>query len=64
MGRLIIGRLEGQEVLVMQGRVHYYEGHSMSQIGLPVRVMQRLGMEILIVTNAAGAVNPALSREI
>jgi len=59
MGRLVIGQLEGQEVLAMQGRVHYYEGHSMSQIGLPVRVMQRLGVEILIVTNAAGAVNPA-----
>ena len=57
-GRLVIGQLEGQKVMVMQGRVHYYEGHSMSQIGLPVRVMQRLGVEILIATNAAGAVNP------
>ena len=58
-GRLVIGRLEGQEVLVMQGRVHYYEGYSISQVGLPVRVTQRLGVETLIVTNAAGAVNPA-----
>ena len=57
-GRLVIGQLEGQKVMVMQGRVHYYEGYSMSQIGLPVRVMQRLGVEILIATNAAGAVNP------
>ncbi|HLE52538.1 MAG TPA: purine-nucleoside phosphorylase [Anaerolineales bacterium] len=57
-GRLVIGQLEGQKVMVMQGRAHYYEGHSMSQIGLPVRVMQRLGVEILIATNAAGAVNP------
>lgn len=57
-GRLISGLLEGQNVLVMQGRIHYYEGYSMSQVGLPVRVMQRLGVEILIVTNAAGAVNP------
>jgi purine-nucleoside phosphorylase len=57
-GRLIIGHLEGQDVLVMQGRVHFYEGYNMSQVGLPVRVMQRLGVEILIVTNAAGAVNP------
>jgi purine-nucleoside phosphorylase len=57
-GRLVIGQLAGQPVLVMQGRSHYYEGYSMAQIGLPVRVMQRLGMEILIVTNAAGAVNP------
>jgi purine-nucleoside phosphorylase len=58
-GRLVIGNLEGQDILVMQGRVHYYEGYSMGQVGLPVRVMQRLGIQILIVTNAAGAVNPA-----
>lgn len=57
-GRLIVGQLEGQDVLVMQGRIHFYEGYSMSQVGLPVRVMQRIGVEILIVTNAAGAVNP------
>lgn len=57
-GRLIIGHLAGQPVFVMQGRSHYYEGYSMAQIGLPVRVMQRLGIEILVVTNAAGAVNP------
>jgi len=58
-GHLVLGRLEGQEIAVMQGRVHYYEGYSMAQVGLPVRVLQRLGIEILIVTNAAGAVNPA-----
>ena len=57
-GRLVIGMLKGQAVLVMQGRAHYYEGYSMPQVGFPVRVMQRLGLEILIVTNAAGAVNP------
>lgn len=57
-GRLIIGKLEGHDVLVMQGRIHFYEGYSMSMVGLPVRVMQRLGVEVLIVTNAAGAVNP------
>lgn len=57
-GRLVLGKLEGQNILVMQGRSHYYEGYSMAQVGLPVRVMQRLGVEILIVTNAAGAVNP------
>jgi purine-nucleoside phosphorylase len=57
-GRLVIGRLEGHDVMVMQGRIHYYEGYSMAQVGLPVRVMQRLGVEKLIVTNAAGAVNP------
>lgn len=57
-GRLVVGKLEGRDVLVMQGRTHYYEGYSMAQVGLPVRVMQRLGVETLIVTNAAGAVNP------
>jgi purine-nucleoside phosphorylase len=57
-GQLVIGTLENQPVLVMQGRVHFYEGISMSQVTLPVRVMQRLGIEILIVTNAAGAIHP------
>ena len=59
VGRLVIGKLEGQMVLVQQGRAHYYEGHSMQRVTLPVRVMQRLGLETLIVTNAAGAINPA-----
>lgn len=58
VGRLVIGDLEGQPVLVMQGRVHFYEGYSMGKVTLPVRVMQRLGLEIMIVTNAAGGVNP------
>ncbi len=57
-GRLVIGRLENQVVLVMQGRTHYYEGYSMSQVTMPVRVMQRLGVKTLFVTNAAGAINP------
>jgi len=57
-GRLVIGELEGQTVFIMQGRIHFYEGYSMSQITLPVRVMQRLGLEIMIVTNAAGGVSP------
>jgi purine-nucleoside phosphorylase len=57
-GYLVIGQLEDQDVLVMQGRSHYYEGYSMSQVTLPVRVMQRMGINTLIVTNAAGAVNP------
>ncbi len=56
--RLVIGLLENQPVLVLQGRVHYYEGYSMAQVTFPVRVMQRLGVEILIVTNAAGAIQP------
>ena len=57
-GRLVIGEIENQTILVMQGRIHFYEGYSMSQVTLPIRVMQRLGIEILVVTNAAGAINP------
>jgi purine-nucleoside phosphorylase len=58
-GRMVIGVLEGVPVCVLQGRVHYYEGYSMARIGLPIRVLQRLGADMLIVTNAAGGVNPA-----
>ncbi len=58
-GHLVVGQLEGQEVAIMQGRVHFYEGYSMAQVTLPVRALQRLGIEILIVTNAAGAINPS-----
>lgn len=57
-GRLVIGRLEGKSVLIMQGRAHFYEGYSISLIGLPVRVMARMGIKTLIVTNSAGAINP------
>ena len=58
IGRLVIGELENQSVMVMQGRIHFYEGYSMSQVTMPIRVMQRLGVETLIVTNAAGGINP------
>jgi purine-nucleoside phosphorylase len=57
-GRLVIGTLEEKSVIIMQGRAHYYEGYSMPIIGFPVRVMIRLGIKTLIVTNAAGAINP------
>jgi purine-nucleoside phosphorylase len=57
-GRLVIGDLSGVKVIVLQGRTHFYEGYSMGRITLPVRVMQRLGCDKLIVTNAAGAINP------
>ena len=57
-GRLVVGTLENQAVVVMQGRVHYYEGYSMSQVTMPVRVLRRLGVQNLLVTNAAGAINP------
>jgi purine-nucleoside phosphorylase len=57
-GQLVIGKLANKTVLVMQGRSHFYEGYPISLLGLPVRVMKRLGIETLIVTNAAGGVNP------
>jgi len=57
-GQLVIGELEGKTVLVMQGRSHFYEGYDMPLVGLPIRVMKRLGIETLVVTNAAGAVHP------
>jgi purine-nucleoside phosphorylase len=58
-GQMVFGNLAGQEVVLMQGRAHAYEGHSPQRITLPVRVMGALGVRILIVTNAAGGVNPA-----
>lgn len=57
VGRFVIGELEGKPVIVMQGRIHYYEGYTMGEITLPVRVMHRLGVHSLFVTNAAGGVN-------
>ncbi|HEY66113.1 MAG TPA: purine-nucleoside phosphorylase [Caldilineae bacterium] len=57
-GRLVIGRLAGPTIMVMQGRVHYYEGYSLQQVTFPIRVMQVMGIKLLIITNAAGGVNP------
>ncbi|MDD9148610.1 purine-nucleoside phosphorylase [Sporolactobacillus sp. CQH2019] len=56
-GQFVIGRLEDQNVIAMQGRYHYYEGYSLKQVSFPVRVMKALGIEYLIVTNAAGGIN-------
>ncbi len=56
-GQLVIGELEGKDVVAMQGRFHFYEGYSMEKVTFPVRVMKYLGVEKLIVTNAAGGVN-------
>ena len=56
-GQLVCGTLNGAYVLCMQGRLHYYEGHSMQSILFPIRVMKLLGIETLIVTNAAGGIN-------
>ncbi|MBU0703610.1 MAG: purine-nucleoside phosphorylase [Chloroflexi bacterium] len=58
VGRMIVGLLEGQAVMVMQGRAHYYEGYSMAEVTFPMRVMQVMGVETLFVTNAAGGLNP------
>ncbi len=56
-GQLVFGELCGKKVVAMQGRFHYYEGYSMEQVTFPVRVMKLLGVETIIVTNAAGSVN-------
>ncbi|EJL67807.1 purine-nucleoside phosphorylase [Chryseobacterium populi] len=58
-GKLIYGILEGKKVLMMSGRFHYYEGHSMETVTFPVRVFHLLGIKSLILSNACGGVNPA-----
>ncbi len=57
-GNLIFGHIGTKEVIVMQGRLHYYEGYSMQQVTFPIRVMKELGVKTLILSNAAGGVNP------
>jgi len=58
-GNLVLGQLEGQPVVVQQGRAHFYEGYALNQVTFPIRVMKRLGVETVILTNAAGGLNPA-----
>lgn len=59
-GQLVIGELDGQTVVAMQGRQHFYEGYTMKEITFPVRVFKELGVDTLIVTNASGGINPLL----
>jgi purine-nucleoside phosphorylase len=61
-GRLVCGRLAGKPVLAMEGRFHFYEGYSLKEITLPVRVMKALGCDVLIVSNACGGMNPQYAR--
>jgi purine-nucleoside phosphorylase len=61
-GKLIYGKLQGRMVLAMQGRFHYYEGYSLQQITFPVRIMKLLGVRFLLLSNAAGALNPRFKK--
>ncbi len=60
-GRFVVGELFGKTAICMQGRVHYYEGYPQSELVLSVRVMKRLGVEKLLLTNASGGVNLSFS---
>ncbi|GAF97561.1 unnamed protein product, partial [marine sediment metagenome] len=60
-GNLIFGTWRDHEVVVLQGRVHYYEGYSLQEITFPVRLMKKIGLSILIITNASGGLDPDFS---
>lgn len=61
-GRLLFGRLAGKQVVAMQGRFHFYEGYTLQEITFPVRVMKFLGVDTLLISNAAGALNPSFKK--
>ncbi|HOT30881.1 MAG TPA: purine-nucleoside phosphorylase [Petrotogaceae bacterium] len=61
-GQLIFGKMHGRNVVLMNGRFHYYEGYSMKEVTFPIRVMQMLGVKYLFVTNAAGGLNPEFQK--
>jgi len=61
-GRLVCGQFGDKSVVAMEGRFHYYEGYSMQQITFPVRLMKALGCEVLVVSNAAGGLNPQFAK--
>ena len=57
-GQLVFGEINGKQVVMMQGRFHFYEGHSIQKVVFPIKVMKKLGIKTIIITNAAGGVNP------
>lgn len=59
--RLVFAEINGKKVVMMQGRFHYYEGHSIQKVVYPIKVMKKLGVKTVILTNAAGGVNPAFN---
>jgi purine-nucleoside phosphorylase len=61
-GMLIYGKLDGRNILAMQGRFHYYEGYTLQQVTFPIRIMRQLGIRWLLLSNAAGAMNPAFKK--
>ncbi|MBI4549838.1 MAG: purine-nucleoside phosphorylase [Candidatus Omnitrophica bacterium] len=61
-GNLLFGSLKGKNLVVMEGRFHYYEGYSLEEITFPVRVMKALGVEVLVISNAAGGMNPEFKK--
>ena len=57
-GNLVFAKVNGKNIMMMQGRFHFYEGHSMQTVTYPIKIMKKLGVESILITNAAGGVNP------